>query len=144
MFIPYNSYKGTFFCASEKAIMAKHANPECERWELHRVWVVEATLKPGMRHAYSKRVYYFDEDQTGAGLYDAYDQNGALYRSIFNGWTQLYDKLQPNANRTVIYDFNKGNYAYVNDVAIGGYLVRAPRGDREMAPEATVARETQR
>jgi len=144
MYIPYNSYKGTFFCSSEKAIMPKHSNPECERWELHRVWVVEATLKPGMRHAYSKRTYYLDEDQTGAGLYDAWDQNGALYRSIFNGWTQLYDKVQPNANRTVIYDFNKGNYAYVNDVAIGGYKVETPRGDREMAPEATVARETQR
>lgn len=144
MFIPYNSYKGTFFCSSEQAIMPKHANPECERWELHRVWVIEATLKPGMRHAYSKRTYYFDEDQTGAGLYDAWDQNGTLYRSIFNGWTQLYDKMQPSANRTVIYDFNKGNYAYVNDVAIGGYRVVAPRPDREMAPEATVARETQR
>jgi hypothetical protein len=143
MYIPYNSYKGTA-CPAEKAIMAKHVNPECERWELHRVWIIEATLKAGMRHAYSKRTYYFDEDQTGAGLYDAWDQGGNLYRSIFNGWIQLYDKVQPLANRTALYDFNKGNWAYVNDVAVGGFKVNTPRSDREMAPEATAARETTR
>ncbi len=143
MYIPYNSYKGTQ-CSSEKAIMAKHVNPECERWELHRVWVIEATLKAGVRHAYSKRTYYFDEDQTGAGLYDAWDQSGTLYRSLFNGWIQLYDKVQPQSNRTSLYDFNKGNWAYVNDTAIGGTRILTPLSEREMAPEATVARETVR
>jgi hypothetical protein len=143
MYIPYNSYKSTA-CPADKALMAKHANPECERWELHRVWVIEATLKSGMRHAYAKRTYYFDEDQTGAGLYDAWDHSGNLYRSLFNGWIQLYDKVQPLSNRTVLYDFNKGNWAYVNDVSTGGYKVNSPRADREMAPEATAARETTR
>jgi hypothetical protein len=146
MYLPYNSYKNVFECpAPEMALMAKHANPACERWELHRVWVIEATLKPGMRHAYSKRIYYFDEDMTGAANYDAYDQSGGLYRTMFNGMINLYDKKFPWAVRQVIYDFNKGMYAYTNDVTAGGYQIPAKsRTEREMNPEAIVARETAR
>jgi len=143
MFLHANAFRGQF-CDAKKALMAKHVNPECERWELHRAWVIEATLKPGMRHAYSKRVYYFDEDQSGAGLYDAFDQSGALYRSLLNGSFMAYDKDLPMGNRTVIYDFNKGNWAYVNDASEGGYTHDAGLPDREMSAEATVARETTR
>jgi Protein of unknown function (DUF1329) len=146
MYLPYNSYKNVFECpAPETALLAKTANPACERWELHRVWVVEAVLKPGMRHAYSKRIYYFDEDMTGAANYDAYDQSGQLYRTMFNGMINLYDKKLPWAVRQVIYDFNKGMYAYTNDVTKGGYKLPAKAmTEREMNPEAIVARETVR
>lgn len=146
MFLPYNSYKSSFDCPTlETALLPKHANPVCERWELHRVWVVEATLKSGMRHAYSKRVYYLDEDLSTAALYDAYDQSGQLYRSMFNGMVQFYDKTLPWATRQVIYDFNKGMYAYVNDVMVGGFKVPAKaQSERDLNPEAIVARETAR
>ena len=36
-------------------------NPKYMRYELHRVWVVEATLK-NSKHIYGKRVFYMDED----------------------------------------------------------------------------------
>lgn len=36
--------------------------PQYVRYEKHRVWVVEATLKPGARHVYGKRRFYLDED----------------------------------------------------------------------------------
>ncbi len=32
------------------------------RYELHRVWVVEAKLKAGQRHINSRRTFYLDED----------------------------------------------------------------------------------
>ena len=32
------------------------------RYELHRVWVVDAKLKPGQRHINSRRTIYLDED----------------------------------------------------------------------------------
>jgi len=96
MYIPYNAYKFYFGVGKqEDQFMPHHANPANERWELHRVWVVEATLKPGMRHVYSKRTYYLDEDTFGVGLYDAWDKSGALYRSIFLSGVQLYDKNIP-------------------------------------------------
>ncbi len=146
MYIQSNAYKNVYDCpAPDKALLASHVNPECERWELRRVWVVEATLKPGQRHVYSKRVYYFDEDQTGAANYDAFDQNGALYRAMFQSSTPMYDKNIPYSSKNVIYDFNKGMYAYLNDVTVGGFKATATApAERELAAEAIVARETQR
>jgi hypothetical protein len=145
MYIPYNAYKLYFGCGVEEQFMDKHPNPACWRWELHRVWVVEATLKPGVRHVYAKRMYYFDEDTYGAGLYDAFDQSGQLYRSIFNSMVQLYDVQAPYTVKNVVYDFNKGMYALVNDGLVGGYgVLKAPKANRELNPEAIVAQETAR
>lgn len=146
MYLPYNGYKNVFECPTvEMALQAKHVNPACERWELHRAWVVEATLKPGQRHVYSKRVYYFDEDWSGASLYDAFDQSGELYRSLFQTMIQLYDKPTPYGTKNVVYDFNKGIYAYINDIMLNGTKVVATNlTERELNPEATVARESAR
>ncbi len=65
--------------------------PDFVRWELHRVWVVEATLKPDKRHIYSKRVFYIDEDTWAALASDEYDARGQLYRSGFAFQSQSYD-----------------------------------------------------
>ncbi|WP_176511221.1 DUF1329 domain-containing protein [Pseudomonas faucium] len=145
MYIPYNAYKFYFGTKQEDQFMPHHANPANERWELHRVWVVEATLKPGMRHVYSKRTYYLDEDTFGVGLYDAWDKSGALYRSIFLSGVQIYDKNIPYNVKNVVYDFNKGMYALLNDALKGGYkFIDKPLSERDMNPEAIVARVTQR
>lgn len=145
MYIPYNDYKFYFDAKQEDQFKGHHVNPALERWELHRVWVVEATLKPGMRHVYSKRTYYLDEDTFGAGLYDAWDKSGALYRSIFLGGIQMYDKTIPYNVKNVVYDFNKGMWALLNDGLKGGYKISdTPRPEREMNAEAIVAKETQR
>ncbi|WP_279384482.1 DUF1329 domain-containing protein [Geotalea toluenoxydans] len=81
MYIPYNDYKMLYQSNHEKDVLkAKHLNPDLVRWELHRVWVVEATLKPGKRHLYSKRVFYLDEDSWRAAAADQYDGRGQLYR----------------------------------------------------------------
>ena len=58
MYIPYNAYKWYFGIEAPEQFLKNHVNPAVERWELHRVYVVEATLKPGQRHVYSKRRYY--------------------------------------------------------------------------------------
>ncbi|WP_027897451.1 DUF1329 domain-containing protein [Zestomonas thermotolerans] len=145
MFIPYNAYKFYFDCKDEQQFLKNHANPACERWELHRVWVVEATLKPGQRHVYSKRTYYLDEDTFGIGLYDAWDRSGALYRALFLSGVQLYDKDIPYNVKNVVYDFNKGMYALLNDAHKGGYrFFDKPYSEREMNPEAIVSRVSQR
>ncbi len=49
MLVPYNQNR--FLQAKESDIIkANHLNPDHVRWELHRVWVVEASLAPGERH----------------------------------------------------------------------------------------------
>jgi hypothetical protein len=63
-------------------------NKDLLRWELHRVWVVEATLKEGKRHSYSRRVHYIDEDSWAIKVAEKYDGNGDLWRmSYFFGIT---------------------------------------------------------
>lgn len=145
MYIPYNAYRFYFDCKQDEQFLRHHVNPDCERWELHRVWEVEATLKSGQRHVYSKRTYYLDEDTFGIGLYDAWDHSGTLYRSLFLSGVQIYDKTIPYNVKNVSYDFNRGGYALVNDALKGGYRFHdKPLSEREMNPEAIVSRQTQR
>lgn len=81
-FINYNNFAIYDYnaCTEDKLLTKNFPNPECMRWELHRVHVVEATLKPGFRHLLPKRKFYLDEDVTGAGTSDSYDAAGKLIR----------------------------------------------------------------
>ena len=46
------------------------------------MWVVEAKLKPGFRHIYSRRMMYWDEDGYSAGVGENYDAANKLYRVV--------------------------------------------------------------
>lgn len=114
LFIPYNNYK-LLYDAEPKEMYGKYfINPDLTRWELHRVWVIEATLKPDKRHLYSKRVFYFDEDAPGYGTSECYDGNGKLYRALYEGGTTWYDQLFPSNSSYWIYDFSANLYATIN------------------------------
>lgn len=145
MFIPYNSYKLYFNSDPTGKMLPHHMNPAYERWELHRVWVVEATLKSGMRHVNAKRRYYFDEDNFGSGIQESWDQGGQLFHVQFLNSVQLYDAKIPYNVTGTMYDLPKGMYALLNDVSKSGIKVLPkPLSNREMNAEAIVARETQR
>ena len=82
MYIPYNSYKLINQDAEYKDIVGVgHINQDYTRYELHRVWQVEATLKAGLRHIYDKRTLYIDEDSWQIALADHYDNRGELWRT---------------------------------------------------------------
>ncbi len=81
IFVPYNSYKLHSDSLKYKEILTPlHVNPEHLRYELHRVWVVEATLKEGARHLYKKRTFYVDEDSWQILVVDIYDNRDQLWR----------------------------------------------------------------
>jgi len=81
MFIPYNNYRvGSPDVSYENLLKPGHINPEYARYEKHRVWVVEGSLKPGQRHIYHKRRFYIDEDTWSAAVIDMYDERGELWR----------------------------------------------------------------
>ena len=86
-----NSYKLNYYSAPKDIIKPRHVNPDVVRWELHRVWVVEANLKEGERHIYQRRVFYIDEDSWAAVASEAYDVSGDLWRVGFAYTTPLYD-----------------------------------------------------
>ena len=81
MYVAYNCYD--MFLPDgedEDECWAMDLNPERIRYELHRVWVVEGTLKEGLSHPYSRRVSYYDEDMWQPVLGDRYDKRGNLWR----------------------------------------------------------------
>jgi len=92
MFVPYNTYRFTYFATPAEALKPGHINPDVLRWEKHRVWVVQATLKPGKRHIYSKRTFYLDEDSWMALASEEYDARGQLYRLGYAFMVPNYDQ----------------------------------------------------
>jgi hypothetical protein len=81
MYVPYNSYKLHSDAVKYSEILKPlHINQDLTRYELHRVWVVDATLKPGATHIYSRRTFYIDEDSWQILAVDQYDGRGQLWR----------------------------------------------------------------
>lgn len=78
MYVPYNSNR-TALAKVEDLVTPRFLNPDHVRWELRRVWVVEATLAPGKRHVMAKRRYYIEEDAWKLVLADHWDAQGQLY-----------------------------------------------------------------
>jgi hypothetical protein len=84
MLIPYNSNRTLQPLKDADVVGEKHLNPDHVRWELHRVWVVEATLREGQRHTSPKSRYYIDEDSWILVWGDRWDAKNQLARSQFN------------------------------------------------------------
>ncbi len=81
MYVPYHNFKINDPSLKYKDITTPGSiNPEYVRYELHRVWVVEAELKPGVRHIYARRTIYIDEDSWQILTADHYDGRGQLWR----------------------------------------------------------------
>lgn len=93
MIIPYNNGKIFEPGKAEDLMDEHHLAPGLVRWELHRVWVVDAELAPGKRHTAPKGRYYFDEDSWLAVLGDRWDANGQLWKTLF-GLTVTYPELE--------------------------------------------------
>lgn len=111
MFISYNNY-----ALADKRLkyadVLKSPVPDAAlvRYERHRVWVVEATLKAGARHVYGKRVFYVDEDTWQIAHADEYDQRGGLWRVQEGHEMQYYDAPTPWYALTVLHDLQARRY----------------------------------
>ena len=78
MYIAYNTFDMLSTSLKYTDIVKPgHLNPDLMRYEPHRVHVIEATLKPGQRHIYAKRVAYIDEDTWQIGVVDHFDVAGS-------------------------------------------------------------------
>ena len=111
LYIPYNSYNLLDTNAKyEDLIEEGHLNADYLRYELHRVWQVEATLKEGARHIYAKRTFFIDEDTWGASVIDHYDGRGELWKLSEAHNIQFYDVDTPWMVAETLYDLNSGRY----------------------------------
>ncbi|MGP3791365.1 DUF1329 domain-containing protein [Pseudomonas sp. B392_1p] len=111
LYIPYNSYRlDSPNLKYADIIKAGHINQDLSRYELHRVWHVEATLKPGERHIYAKRDFYIDEDTWQAVAIDHYDGRGNLWRVGEAHSQYYYDSQVPWYTLEALYDLQSGRY----------------------------------
>jgi Protein of unknown function (DUF1329) len=83
IYIPYNNNRAAA-AKVDDLVTPGTLNPAQVRWELHRVWEVEATLAAGKRHVVPKRKYYIDEDSWQIVLLDGWDAKGQLWRTNYS------------------------------------------------------------
>lgn len=140
MYIPYNTNRIATPAKDADVVGTQHLNPDHVRWELHRVWVLEAKLKPGQRHTSVRTRYYVDEDTWATVLADRWDANGTLSRMIFTNPVVLPDT--PAITTTIgwgTYDLVSGSY-YVNNIGnqqkVQYKIVSPPYADTVFTPDA--------
>ncbi|MFM0363099.1 DUF1329 domain-containing protein [Paraburkholderia sediminicola] len=81
LYVPYNVFGMYRFNSKFESVFGKDfVAAGSRRYELHRVYVVEATLKPSARHMAHKKVFYFDEDTWIPVLAEDYDAQGNLWK----------------------------------------------------------------
>ncbi|MDD2735511.1 MAG: DUF1329 domain-containing protein [Desulfuromonadaceae bacterium] len=122
MYVPYNNYKMQYHSTPAVLFQKGHMNPDYLRYELHRVWVVEATLKPTSRHVYHRRVFYIDEDSWWADASDEYDARGQLYRAGFAYMTPSLEYPAPQAQPIAHFDLITGQYTINGYAGEKGYM----------------------
>ncbi len=114
MYIPYNNYRITSPKVKYADILkAGHTNQELARYELHRVWEVEATLKSGERNIYAKRRFFIDEDTWQIAVSEHYDGRGQLWRVGQAMLVQQFDQKIPVYGFEALYDLIAGRYIAV-------------------------------
>ena len=111
LYIPYNSYKLDSPTLKYADITkAGHIDQGLARYELHRVWHVVATLKPGQRHVYAKRDFYIDEDSWQAAVIDHYDGRNTLWRVAEAHQQSYYNHQVPFYTAETLNDMISGRY----------------------------------
>jgi len=111
MYIPYNSVPiNSRFVKFKDILKPKHINQDLARYELHRVWVVEATLRQGTSHIFKKRRFYLDEDSWSVAAVDLYDNRDQLWKfqeaHLFTvPWIGTVTGVPE-----LVYDFQSGRY----------------------------------
>ncbi|MGQ0697598.1 MAG: DUF1329 domain-containing protein [Panacagrimonas sp.] len=138
MYVPYNSYVINGNTIKVKDVLQKgHVNPDPARYELHRVWEVEANLKSGTSHVYKKRVMYIDEDSWIVLVADKYDNRDQLWRVDEQHTYQYYDVPFLAPGLEVHHDLQSGRYIALelrNDEA--KVYDRSPLTPADFTPDA--------
>jgi len=138
MYIPYNAYRLHSSDASYGDIIKqRHINPDLARYELHRVWVVEGSLKPDKKHIYARRVFYLDEDSWQIALADNYDAQGNLWRTSEAHALNYYEVPVQWSTLEVYYDLKAQRYLVAGlDNQRSPYRFSDQADPREFSPNA--------
>jgi hypothetical protein len=111
MYVPYNTNSYHQAKSLDQIMTPSTVNPDFMRFELHRVWVVEGSLKQGQRHPAPKVRLYLDEDTWIATAGDRWDAQGQLWKVTF-----ALPTVMPSVPATAVF----GYVSY--DMIGGGYF----------------------
>jgi hypothetical protein len=113
LLVPYHAFGIYDFHKPFHEVAGDHfINPDDRRYELHRVWVVEGTVKPGVRHIAPRKVIYFDEDSFLALLGEDYDAQGHLWK-VREGFSMpVWELGACDSEAFVQYDLLNGRYVF--------------------------------
>jgi hypothetical protein len=111
MYVPYNTYKFNDSSRKFKDIFGPdYPKRDLVRYELHRVWKIEANVKQGTRHLFPKRVLFLDEDSWMLLAADLYDAQGKIWR-VMESYPYVAWELPACVFQGYIsYDLNVGRY----------------------------------
>ncbi len=111
IYVPYNAYRLQSEQLKYSELLHKnHINQDLARYELHRVWVVDSTLKRGVSHLYSRRTLYVDEDSWQILAVDCYDTRGQLYRVQEGHAMNYYELPSLWTDLELVIDLSNGRY----------------------------------
>lgn len=141
VYIPYNTNR-TWLAKSTDLLGPQHLNPDHLRWELHRVWEVEAAVAPGKRHAVPKRRYYLDEDTYTAVLSDMWDGQGQIWRVGYTLPMAMPDVPGSVAQTFGLYNLLANTYVLANYPGEKAYQFKQlpPWNDSYFTPENLAAK----
>lgn len=138
MYVPYNSYKlHSKDTKYDDIIKPGHINQDLARYELHRVWVVEATLKQGTSHIYAKRRFYIDEDSWQILVADHLDARGEMWRVAESHPVNYYSMPTFWSTLDALYDLQSGRYTAIGlDNQEAPYKFDAKFTDADFSPDS--------
>ncbi len=138
MYIPYNSYQiNSPLVKYEQLLKPFHVDQDQARYELHRVWVVEATVREGVRHNFAKRTFYIDEDSWSIAVVDCYDGRGSMWKVQEAHLITAPFVPTVTGSPEIIYDLQSTRYfvtALANEDKISDF--HATFNDKEFSPSA--------
>lgn len=136
MLIPYNAYRLNLPARRYDELLQGGAlDPTHARYELHRVWVIEASERGGARHSFGKRVFYVDEDSWTVVMVENYDRAGNLWRFQEGHLVAEYDIQAAWARPVITYDLKDGRY-FANRLFAedAHFRYNQPMGENEFLP----------
>jgi hypothetical protein len=117
--VPYNAlgvYDHTNKAADNFQKMG--LNSDLRRYELHRVWVIDANVKNGVRHVSPRKTYYLDEDSWSPLLAEDYDAQGTIWKLREGYLIPVFETGGCDVSAFAQYNIRDGRYI-VDNLTLG-------------------------
>lgn len=140
LYLPYHNFRVNDPALKYKELTTPNTlNPDYVRYELHRVYVIEANLREGFRHQYKKRQIYMDEDSQQILWADHYDARDQLWRVAMILYFYSQESSAHHRGVQVFHDLTAGVYEannLVNERGDDWWRVNTPMSPGLFTPES--------